>query len=143
MRGIQRIVPVALSALMLAGCVSTAAETSWRAQRTLVGMPKAALLSCAGVPARQAATDGLEFLTYTSQRIDSVPGWMGWDWGPPWRHPYAGWAYQSMETRSTDCEATFTLRNGVVERLVYGGDGASGVYSECAAIVANCLPPTP
>lgn len=143
MRGVRRIVPALLSVLALAGCVSTAAETSWRAQRSLVGMPKSALLSCAGVPTRQASADGLEFLTYSSQRIDSVPGWMGWDWGPGWHHPYGAWGYQTSETRSTDCEATFTLRNGVVERLVYGGDGANGIYSQCATIVANCVPPAP
>jgi hypothetical protein len=125
----------------LAGCGVTAVqETSLRAQYTLIGMPKAALLSCAGVPARQAAVGNEEFLTYVSRRVDAVTSGMGW-YGPPW-HMY-GWGGGPAATQVTDCEATFTLRDGVVRRLVYGGDGANGVYSQCAAIVQNCVPPVP
>ncbi|HYH36749.1 MAG TPA: hypothetical protein VD860_00890, partial [Azospirillum sp.] len=45
---------------------------------------------------------------------------------------------------STTCEATFTLRNGVVERLVYGGaPGGAGTLGQCYYVVGNCLAQTP
>ena len=43
--------------------------------------------------------------------------------------------------RVTDCEATFTLRNGVVTELVYNTARGNGVrrYSVCGRIVESCL----
>jgi hypothetical protein len=136
-----RSLPTLLSVLALAACASPAIDATIAAQRSLIGMPKAILLSCAGVPQRQTSADGLEFYTYTASRSDIVGGGVGWGggYGYPYHWDYAGPPSVQTET----CDATFTLRNGKVERLVYGGDGAYGIYGQCHAIVANCLPPPP
>jgi hypothetical protein len=131
---VPMIVPLALAA-----CSTAMVDQTIAAQQTLIGMPKAILLSCAGVPQRQATADGLEFYTYASSRTEADGGGTAWvgGYGRPYHWEYVG----PPSVRTETCEATFTLRNGKVERLVYGGDGAYGLYSQCHAIVANCLPP--
>ena len=133
----------------LAGCADPGADLALAAQSALVGMPKATLLSCAGAPLRQAASGGLEFLTYQAGSVDyyASPPPLGYPWGyPGWRYrgwPYGGldydpWGYYpppSVDVVDNRCEATFTLKNGVVERLVYRASSQGA----CAAIVQNCM----
>lgn len=137
--------------LLAASCANPAAERVATAQRTLVGLSKQQLLSCAGVPERQASADGFEYFTYTNSRIVSYPGsafggWYGGPWYPGYRHSWSGWGgwgwpgYVGDEIRTYSCEATFTLKGGAVERIVYGGPGG-GNATECYAIVQNCLAP--
>ena len=128
---------------LLVACANPAADQALYAQSALVGMPKATLLSCAGVPDRQATADNLEFYTYHSGRITSTPtgslGLWGGRRGPGFGY---GWGYPlyDVDVRSTTCEATFTLRNGAVERLVYGGaPGGGGTLGQCWYVVQNCL----
>ncbi|HEY0832613.1 MAG TPA: hypothetical protein VGE72_01785 [Azospirillum sp.] len=130
----------------ITACANPAADQAIVAQTALVGMPKATLLSCAGVPERQASADGREFFTYHTGRIVTFPatgslyagglrsGWGYGGWGG-W-----GWPAYTADVRNYTCEATFTLRGGVVERVVYGGGSDLG---ECHAIVQNCLTQTP
>jgi len=123
---------------LVAACANPAADNAIHAQSALVGMPKQTLLSCAGVPERQAAVDNLEFYSYRNARIISYPGSVGAFgsyWGPGWGYG-GGWPVYAPEVRSTGCEATFTLRNGAVERLLYGG-GSS--LQQCYQLVHNCL----
>lgn len=139
---------IGLALLGLSGCANPQADNALAAQSLLIGMPRQTLLSCAGVPDRQTAVDNQEFYTYGSHQIVGYPGpyagayggrggW-GWGWGGP---------LYPDDMRSYDCEATFTLRNGRVERIVYGGaSGGTGSLSQCYAIVRNCLalvPPQP
>lgn len=132
--------------LLVASCANPVAERVATAQRTLVGLSKQQLLSCAGVPERQASADGLEFFTYTNSRIVSYPGtgmggWYGGPWYPGYRYGWGGWGwpgYVGDEVRTYSCEATFTLRNGSVERIVYGGP-SGGNAGECYSIVQNCM----
>lgn len=124
---------LALLASVLAGCAVQRAQTAARGRSELVGMTKGELLSCAGVPARQDRADGLEFLTYTSGG-DSV-----------------GTAVASQTSPSTAvavgksarryCEATFVLRNEIVERINYQGrtGGLLTQGEQCAFVVENCL----
>lgn len=139
---------------VLGGCANPAADQALFAQNALIGMPKATLLSCAGVPERQAAVDNREFFTYRSGRIVSYPspsvGLWGGHWGPRYGYGlgYHDWPDYGTEVASVDCEATFSLRNGVVERIVYGGaTGGATRLGQCYAIVQNCLalipPPIP
>lgn len=148
---VRRLRAVAALAL-LAACANPMADQALYAQGALIGMPKTTLLSCAGVPARQTAVDNREFYTYSSGRIVSYPtpsfGFYGGGWGA--HHGYGGgyWpGYGGSDVASIDCEATFSLRNGVVERIVYGGaTGGSSGLGQCYAIVQNCLalvPPKP
>lgn len=137
---------------LLAACANPAADQALYAQSALIGMPKTTLLSCAGVPDRQAAVDNREFYTYNSGRIVSYPspsfGLYGGGWGPRYGYGAGYWpGYAGSDIASIDCDATFTLRNGVVERIVYGGaSGGSTRLGQCYAIVQNCLalaPPMP
>jgi len=120
--------------LIAAGCVVTppAEHPALVAQRVLVGMPRSELLSCAGAPIRQIATGDQEFLTYSSWRTDTGPAPWSRPWGP-WRHDWV--VYHEY------CDATFTVRRGVVERLVYGGDAVRGFLDQCGVIVFPCVPP--
>lgn len=136
-----------VSAAVLAGCATPAADQALRGQAELVGMTKETLLSCAGVPERQAAAGGQEFYTYRSGRLISRPAPPMWGpWGYPyWGHPgwgYGGWDWPHNEVESVDCEATFSLRGGVVERVVYGGASrGSRQLGQCYAIIQNCISP--
>ncbi|KAA0576941.1 hypothetical protein FZ983_22290 [Azospirillum sp. B21] len=128
----------------LAGCANPAADEALVAQTALIGLPKETLLSCAGVPERQATVDNRDFFTYRSSRLVSYPSppplgyYGGWGW-PHYGYGY-GWPAYGYEVNSFDCEATFSLRNGVVERVVYGGaSGGSARLGQCYAIVQNCM----
>lgn len=130
---------------LLVACANPAADQALFAQSALIGMPKATLLSCAGVPDRQATVDNLEFFTYRSGRISSYPGSVGM-WGGHWGPGWGGWGYPAydVDIRSTTCEATFTLRSGAVERLVYGGaPGGTSTLGQCYHVVGNCLAQVP
>ncbi|MCG5242962.1 hypothetical protein [Azospirillum doebereinerae] len=136
------------AALGLASCANVAADRALFAQSALVGMPKGTLLSCAGVPDRQAVVDNREYFTYRSSRLVSYPsptvGLYGGGWGPHYGYGWGGWPAYGSEIASFDCDATFSLRNGVVERVVYGGtSGGATRLGQCYAIVQNCLPQTP
>jgi hypothetical protein len=136
-----------VAVLALAGCANQAADQALYAQRAFVGMPKQVLLSCAGVPDREARVDNVEYYTYNSERVTSTPsvhgGWGGPGWGPyGWHRPWWGFDYpyaNDIETRS--CKATFTLKDGVVERVIYGGatENGSARLGQCYTIVQNCL----
>jgi hypothetical protein len=139
-----------LALAALAACANPRADLAAQAPDLFVGMPKQTLLSCAGVPERSAAIDNLEFFTYTSRRLDAYPSSSAGLYGGLYRgrHAYP-WGYglgygfpaTGYDVREQSCEATFTIRNGTVERLVYGGDAGSGAsrLSQCYSIVENCL----
>lgn len=134
--------------LGLGACANPQADQALFAQQAFVGMPAETLLSCAGVPARQASVDNLDYFTYTSERIvsRSIPS-AGIS---PYWHPWYGWRYASpfwgfgndrTEVESRNCDATFTLKNGVVQQVVYNSasDGRSARLGQCYQIVENCL----
>ena len=129
---------------MTAGCADTGADAALAAQSALVGMPKDTLLGCAGVPQRQAVSGPLEYLTYQTGSVTYYPPqppigypWGGYGWGrggldyDPWDYypPVPG------DVQDNRCQATFTLKDGVVEQLVY----RSSAVGSCAPIVQNCL----
>ena len=138
---------LALPALALAGCATGTEETALvqRAQTTLVGMPKAQLLSCAGVPERQAAADGSEFYTYvartpyayggpsTSVGVSGGSGGVGLGVG-------LGFPLFSGGRTEGGCQANVVLRDGVVRAVTF----PAGAYlPHCAPILRNCVPPGP
>ncbi|CAO3449885.1 hypothetical protein [Azospirillum argentinense] len=144
----------------LAGCADPRADVALAAQSALVGMPKGTLLSCAGVPHRQAASGPLEFFAYRTRSVDYYappPPPVGYGWGYPWGYP--GWRHRGLDYDPWDyyppsagnvvdnrCEATFTLRNGAVERLVYRTSSlgaCAAVVQNCMALVPQSLPPRP
>ncbi|ACI97942.1 hypothetical protein [Rhodospirillum centenum] len=137
-----------LAAVGLAACANPQAEQAVYAQQAFIGMPVQTLLACAGVPERRASVDNVDYFTYSSERIITRPatmhGYSAWHpwygWGPYWGYgPGWGWNdYPEIESRS--CEATFTLKNGAVTQVVYGGASSGSVrLGQCYQIVENCL----
>lgn len=149
-RGVLAAPALFLGLLALAGCANPQADQALYAQQAFVGMPKQTLLSCAGVPERQAAVDNVEYFTYTAERVTTrpalSPGFGARGFYHPWYGGYGygagfGWDdyYGDVETRS--CRATFTLKDGRVSQIVYGSasDGATARLGQCYTIVENCL----
>jgi len=136
----MRVPTLALAALALAACANPLAERAVIAQQALRGMPKQALLACAGVPERSTQVDNIEYFTYVSRREEYAPG--------PSFGVFGGTGGLGLGAQlplggydrgyTTTCEATFTLRNGVVEQLVYGGNSSERL-GQCYRIVQNCL----
>lgn len=102
-----------------AGCsVHKRVNMAERGLSELVGLSKAELLSCAGVPVRSEKVDDFEFLTYTS-----------------------GGTRGFFCRSGRYCEVTFTLQNNVVEKVSYAGN-TGGYFTEkeqCAYVIAPCL----
>ncbi|WP_207458332.1 hypothetical protein [Azospirillum sp. SYSU D00513] len=141
----RRVVPflvLGATAVLLAACAGgPAADMAQQARTSLVGMPKQALLSCAGVPDRQAEAGGREFYSYVQRPTGGYGGpstsigigggsSSGIGLGLGFGLPLGGGG-------DSGCEATFTLENGVVRQLVYAPDAS---LSSCAPIVRNCMP---
>ena len=114
---------VAVAVFMLACCAGYT-QYAERAQLELVGLPRAELLACAGVPHGSAIESGLEFFTYDSNSIvGAMSGGVG-----------------SQFTFA--CRATFVLDQGKVRQVRYSG-GRTGKLldplGECGKIVRACL----
>lgn len=115
------------------GCAIQRAGMASRAQSELVGMSKKDLLSCAGVPLRQERVDALEFLTYAGGG-DSVGVAVGTLTSP-------SSAVAAGKSARRYCEATFVLKDGIVQRVNYQGrtGGLLTKGEQCAFIIENCL----
>ncbi len=130
----------------LGGCANPRADAAIHAQNDLIGMRRADLVSCAGVPTGVLATGPTEeVLTYESRQAAAYGtgasvgfGGYGGNFGYGLGFP-VGPSYVE-ETRS--CRATFTLRNNVVTRVVYGGPGNDygDRLAQCYQIIENCVP---
>lgn len=108
--------------VLLAGCASQRSVVAENAKTDLVGMSKKDLLTCAGVPNRQEAIDDLEYLTYTGD--ESRAG------GAVMTSQYTA----VHSSRKKSCEATFVLKDGIVQKVSYKGRDKL-----CAVIVENCV----
>lgn len=134
------------AAAILAGCATGPdPEIARRAQTAMVGMPKADLLACAGVPDRQATAAGREYYTYVARPAvayspgssigigaGSFGGSGGVGLGLGFGVPVGG-------NTSTGCEATVVIgTRGTVEQVSYP---AGAMLSACTPIVSNCMAP--
>ena len=127
--------------LLLTACATgPSPEIARNAQTALVGMPKQALLSCAGVPDRQAQAGGREYYTYVQRPTGG--------YGPSTSVGIGGGSSSGVGLGlgfglplggggSPGCEATFVLDNGIVQQVSYPGNVS---LSDCSAIVQNCMP---
>lgn len=142
---VPKAAALAALALGLAACANPQAEQALYAQQAFIGMPAATLLSCAGVPERQASIDNVDYFTYRSERVTTTPvpspGFGAGRWHP-W-YGFAGWGWDDYygDVESRNCEATFVLKDGRVQQVVYGSstDSPSGRLGQCYQIVQNCL----
>lgn len=140
------LLAVAGAVLGLGACANPRADAAIGAQTALIGMTRADLVSCAGVPTGVLATgSGEEVLTYESRQgaaygsgasvgFGAYGGNFGYGLGFPVGPSYV------EETRT--CRASFTLRNNVVSRVVYGGadNNYGDRLTQCYQIVENCIP---
>ena len=138
------------AAIALVSCANPRADEALFAQQAFIGMPKQTLLSCAGVPERSTTIDNLEYFTYTSNRTIAYQSYVpymgpGPFYGYGYGYPYYGGFTPAYDFRTYSCQATFTLRNGVVERLVYGGPEGTGPsqLAQCQTIIETCLAMVP
>jgi hypothetical protein len=103
---------MAVGSLVLCGCAAQQrAEVASRAQTELVGMSKVDLFQCAGVPLRQERLEGLEFLTFAGGG-DSVGSAVATGVAP-------GTAVATGKSSRRYCEATFVLKDGIVQKVNY------------------------
>lgn len=133
----MRCTALALTA-MLGACANPPTERALLAQQTLIGMPKAQLLSCAGVPDRSRAEAFAEYFTYENERYYGGGGTTVGVFGSSGRVGTGLSVPLATELHSEICEATFTLIDGRVVELVYNSSHP-GRYAECARIVDSCL----
>jgi len=95
----------------------------------MLGMSKADLIACAGVPLRSSTMHGTEYLTYSHTD-----------------------AYSDAHSKLTgilvgsalyfDCTATFAISNGHISKVTFSGK-TGGKFTQGAAcynIVAQCVP---
>lgn len=107
-----------LIVLLLSACAFQRTDMAYRAKSELIGMSREDLVMCAGVPIKQEKIDDVEFLTYSGGGENDV-------------------------ARILDyyCEATFTLKDGIVKKITYHGrtGGLLTKDEQCAFIIENCL----
>ena len=118
------------AALCLSACAShQRANVAARAQTEMIGMSKKDLYQCAGVPVRQEQVDDLEFLTYAGGG-DSTTAAIA-----------TSRRTAVSKTAHRYCEATFVLKDVVVQKVSYQGrtGGLLSKGEQCAFIVENCI----
>lgn len=129
----KNVITVALCGLIVSSCAVQRAEIASRAQTELVGISKKDLLLCAGVPLRQERIEDLEFLTFAGGG-DNVGSAVAINTSPDT-------AVVSGKSARRYCEATFVLKNGMVQKVNYQGrtGGVLTKGEQCAFIVENCV----
>jgi hypothetical protein len=135
---IRRMGIVLGAVLVLAGCANPRSEAAARAGTELVGIPKEMLYSCAGVPDREQQVGDRERITYvrgstyTHVEVDNDDIVIG---GRRLFRPQT-----TVHRQNFQCEATFTLHDGVVEKLDYS-EGRD--LELCGTIVETCVAVVP
>jgi hypothetical protein len=135
---IRRLGVVLGAVLVLAGCANPRSEAAARAGTELVGIPKEMLYSCAGVPDREQQVGDRERITYvrgstyTHVEVDNDDIVIG---GRRLFRPRT-----TVHRQNFQCEATFTLHDGVVEKLDYS-EGRD--LELCGTIVETCVAVVP
>ncbi len=130
----HKLILIVLCGLALCGCaVQQRAEVAGRAQTEMVGMSKKDLFLCAGVPVRQERVEDLEFLSYAGGG-DNVGGAVA-------MNTSSNTAVAVGRSNRRYCEATFVLKDNVVQKVNYQGrtGGVLTKGEQCAFIVENCV----
>jgi len=110
-------------ALGLCSCAFPTREAFDAQMAAFIGRPEAELVATLGVPNRTYEVGGLRFLEYERRRIIGTPaggagfGRFGWPYGYGYGIGYGG---TYVDTR--ECDTTFTLRGGRVERFSRRGN---------------------
>jgi len=113
---------------LVCACAPERASQTPAAPSPLTGITRADLLACAGVPDRTAHEGDVELLIYSAIGRRTNPG------------EITRFGERRLQEEVYHCEATFTIRNGRVARVVYRGTTSSLPAKDeaCAAIVTGC-----
>jgi|SRR4051812_39286159 hypothetical protein len=118
-----------LLTLALCSCSIERNRTSEQAATKLIGMSRADLYRCAGLPHRETVIDGIAFATYDNQLSSSNALSL----------PFIGGGL--TQGSNNYCRTTFTLEKGAVSSINYAG--ATGPFyaehEQCAYTVQTCL----
>jgi hypothetical protein len=119
---------VALAALC-AGCAVERSNHAERAQTALVGLSKAELYRCAGLPDAQERVGDAEFLTYRNDLLTSGGITL----------PIIGGGVNFFDSKY--CHATFTVKDSTVAELNFAGNPAStfAKLDQCGYIIDACI----
>jgi hypothetical protein len=128
-QSLARRAALLLLALALGSCSFDRNRTAEHAETKLVGLSRADLYRCAGLPHRETVIDGVTFATYENQLSSSNALTL----------PFIGGGL----TQGTNnyCRTTFTLEKGAVSSVNYAG--ATGPFyaehEQCSYTVQACL----
>lgn len=118
-----------LLTLALCSCSVERNRTAEQAGTQLVGLSRADLYRCAGLPHRETVIDGITFATYDNQLSSSNALTL----------PFIGGGL--TQGSNNYCRTTFTLEKGAVSSVNYAG--ATGPFyaehEQCAYTVQACL----
>lgn len=131
---------VLLALPLLAGCANPKTDYVAAAPSRLVGMPEQVLLSCAGVPHRQATLDdGSKYYSYLLDRPREDGSRFNVGLGGGGGRVGGGIGISLPLTGGSEpgCDARFTIREGRVAALNFSPERDD--TDACYAIVENCL----
>ncbi len=127
--GFRRSAMAAALAALCAGCAVERSNHAERAQSQMIGMSKAELYRCAGLPDQQERVGDTEFLTYKNDLLTSGGITM----------PIIGGGVNFFDSKY--CHATFLLRDQAISELTFAGNAASMLapLDQCGYIVDACI----
>jgi hypothetical protein len=125
------ILTLPLLALSAAGCDTVDSHTARQAQTELLGMRKAELYACAGLPDKSQMVDGAEYDTFVFQPYTPDNSFSA-------TLPLIGGIGIGS---AGSCKATAIFQEDTLRALNYAGDtgGILGHVAECVSIVSHCL----
>jgi hypothetical protein len=117
------------AALAVSGCAVERSNHADRARTDLVGISKAELFRCAGLPDDTQKVGDDEFLTYRNDLLTSGGVTI----------PIIGGGINFFDSKY--CHATFVMRNGRAQALHFAGNASSPMaeLDQCGYIVNTCI----
>ena len=145
---IKTLAPLAALAVLATGCTIAQSVDANRAKEEMVGMSRIELLACAGLPGNVYSEGDTEIMVYYTQggvvgTGSSIAG-SQYD-GTYGMGRYSGSSYGGgfgfSQSKVQDCQTTFVLRHGKIDRvnMVGRGEGAAVPDSQCEPIIRNCI----
>jgi hypothetical protein len=125
----RRALVVLTLVALCGGCSIPRSNHARDAQTMLVGLPRADLYRCAGLPDHSTALGDVEFLTYNNDLLTSGGITI----------PIIGGGVNFFDSKY--CHATFVLKDDKVGELHYSGNAASALapLDQCGYIVEACV----
>jgi hypothetical protein len=106
-------------AVFLSGCVAGGPSEREIMLGQLIGRPESQAVRQLGVPSRSFETDGKRFLAYTEDRLDVMPGMVGFArFGRPYSRVYGAFGHEIVQR---SCETTLEIADGKVAGFTLRG----------------------